>query len=116
MVASLLHSVHHRERPRPCALRWRLRWCRVIVDVGFLGVVALLVLPAVVVAMGQGSVIVDVGVPGRSVLEVVTEAPLVMVADVPMVMAVLGRRVGVLRFLPLAFGALPDIGHLDPSF
>jgi len=88
----------------------------VIVDVGFLGVVALLVLPAVVVAVGQGSVIVDVGVPGRSVLEVVTEAPLVMVADVPMVVAMLGRRVVVLRFLPLAFGALPDIGHLHPSF
>jgi hypothetical protein len=88
----------------------------VIVDVGFLRVVALLVLPAVVLAMGQGSVIVDVGVPGRSVLEVVTEAPFVMVADVPVVVAMLGCRVGMLRFLPLALGALPDIGHRDPSF
>jgi hypothetical protein len=88
----------------------------VIVDVGFLGVVALLLLPAVVVAMGQWSVIVDVGVPGGSVREVVTEAPLVMVADVPVVMAVLGCRVGVLRFLALALGTLPDIGHRGPSF
>ena len=87
-----------------------------IVDVGFLGVVALLVLPAVVVAMGQGSVIVDVGVPGGSVREVVSQASLVMVADVLVVMAVLGCRVGMLRFLPLALGTLPDIGHRDRSF
>jgi hypothetical protein len=88
----------------------------VIVDVGFLRVVALLVLPAVVVAMGQGSVIVDVGVPGGSVREVASEAPLVMVTDMPVVVAMLGRGVGMLRFLPLALGALPDIGHRDPSF
>jgi hypothetical protein len=88
----------------------------VIVDVGFLGVVALLLLPAVVVAMGQWSVIVDVGVPGGSVLEVVSQAPLVMVTDMPVVVAMLGRGVGMLGFLPLALGTLPDIGHRGPSF
>ena len=43
-------------------------------------------------------------------LEIITEAetPLVVVADVPMVVAVLGRRVGVLGFLALALGPLPD--------
>jgi hypothetical protein len=88
----------------------------VIVDVGFFGVIALLVLPAVVVAVGQRSVIVDVGVPRDPVLEVVTETLGVMVADVPMVVPMLGRRVGVLRFLPLAFGSLPDISHRGVSF
>jgi hypothetical protein len=88
----------------------------VIVDVGFLGMVALLVLPAVVVAMGQWRVIVDVGVPGGSVREVVSQASLVMVADMPVVVAMLGRGVGMLGFLPLALGALPDVGHRDPSF
>src|ERR671913_297036 len=85
-------------------------------DVGLLGVVALLVLPAVVVAVGQRSVIVGVGVPGGPVFEVVTEAPGVMVTNVQVVVAMLGRWVGVLGFLALAFGALPDLRHRGVSF
>jgi hypothetical protein len=81
-----------------------------------LGMVPLLVLTAVVVAVGQRGVIVNVGVPGGPVLEVVARAPGVVVADVPMVVAMLGRRVGVLRFLALAFGSLPDVGHRGASF
>jgi hypothetical protein len=85
-------------------------------DVGLLGVVALLVLPAVVVAVGQWSVIVDVGVPGGPVFEVVTEAPGVMVTDVPMIVTMLGRWVGVLRLLALAFCPLSDLCHRGVSF
>ena len=87
-----------------------------VVDVGLLGVVVLLILPAVVVAVGQRSVIVDVGMPGGPVFEVVTEAPGVMVTNVPVVVAMLGRRVGVLRFLALAFGPLFDLRHRGVSF
>jgi hypothetical protein len=88
----------------------------VIVDVRFFGVIALLVLPTVVVAVGQRSVIVDVGVPGGSMLEVITEIPTVVVADMPMVVPMLGRRMSMLGFLPLAFGALPHGGHYGASF
>jgi hypothetical protein len=88
----------------------------VVVDVRFFGVIALFVLSAVVVAVGQRSVIVDVRVPGGSMLEGVTEALSVMVADMPVVMAMLGRRVGVLRLLALAFGPLSDIRHRGVSF
>jgi len=77
----------------------------VIVDVRFFGVIALLVLPTVVVA-----------VPGGSMLEVITEIPTVMVADMPMVVPMLGRRMSMLGFLPLAFGALPHGGHHGASF
>jgi hypothetical protein len=59
---------------------------------------------------------VDVRVPGGSMLEVVPETPGVVVADVPMVVTMLGRGVGVLGFFALAFGALPDIGHWGASF
>jgi hypothetical protein len=83
---------------------------------GLLGMVSLLVLAAVVMAMGQRGVIVDVGVPGGSVFEVVTEASGVVVADVPMVMAMLSCRVGVLGFVSLAFGPLPYVCHHDGSF
>jgi hypothetical protein len=88
----------------------------VVVDVGFFGVIPFLILPAVVVAVSQRSVIVDVGVPGGSVLEVVAESPFVMVTDVPVVVAMLGRRVGVLGFLPLALGSLSDLRHRGVSF
>jgi hypothetical protein len=81
-----------------------------------LGVVPLLVLAAVVVTMGQRGVIVNVGVPGGPVFEVVTEAPAVVVADVPMVVAMLGCWMGMLGFLPLAFGPLPDVCHRRTSF
>jgi hypothetical protein len=88
----------------------------VVVDVGFFGVIPFLILPAVVVAVSQRSVVVDVGVPGGSVLEVVAEPPFVMVTDVPVVVAMLGRRVGVLGFLALAFGPLSDLRHRGVSF
>jgi hypothetical protein len=86
------------------------------VDVGFLGVVALLILAAVVVAMGERSVIVDVSMPRGPVFEVVPGAPGMMVTDVPVVVAMLGRRVGVLRFLPLTFGPLSNLRHRGVSF
>ena len=85
-------------------------------DVRLLGVVPLLVFATVIMAVGQRGVIVDVRVPGGPVREVITETPAVMVADVPMIVAMLGRRVGVLRFLPLAFGPLPDVCHHGASF
>jgi hypothetical protein len=88
----------------------------VVVDVSLLGVVALLVYLTVVVAMSQRSVVVGMGVPRGSVLIIVTEATHVMVADVPMVMAVLGCRVGMLGLLALALGPLPDVGHRNASF
>jgi hypothetical protein len=88
----------------------------VVVDVRLLGVVTLLVVAAVVVAVGEWGVIVNVRVPGGPVLEVVAETPGVVVADVPMVVAMLGRRVGVLGFLALAFGSLPDVCHRRASF
>jgi hypothetical protein len=88
----------------------------VVVNVSLLGVVVLLVLPAVVMAVGQWSVIVDMGVPGGAVFEVVTEAPGVMVTDMPVVVAMLSRRVGVLRFPALAFGPLSDLRHRRVSF
>src|SRR5688572_12746766 len=99
MVASLLRSVHYHERPRPRALRRRLGWRRVVVDVSLLGVIALLILAAVVVAVGQRGVIVGMRVPRGPVLVIVAEATSVVVADVPMVVAMRGRRVGVLGFL-----------------
>jgi hypothetical protein len=61
-------------------------------------------------------VIVGMRVPRGPVLVVVTKATGVVVADMPMVMAMLGRRVGVLGFLPLALGALSDVGHCGFSF
>jgi hypothetical protein len=88
----------------------------VVVDVGLFGVIPLLILPAVVVAVGQRSVIVDVRVPGGSMREVVPETAGVMVADVPMVVTMLGCGVGVLGFLALAFGALLDLRHRGVSF
>jgi hypothetical protein len=97
-------------------LRRRLGWGRVIVDVGFLGVVALFVLPTVVVAVGQRGVVMGMRVPRGAVLIIVTETPGVMVADMPVVVTVLSCGVGMLRFLPLAFGSLPDIGHCGLSF
>jgi hypothetical protein len=83
---------------------------------GFLGMVPLLVLPAVVVAVGEGGVVVGMRMPGGSMLVVVAEPPGVVVADMPMVVAMLSRGVGVLRFLPLAFGPLFDFGHGGVSF
>jgi hypothetical protein len=87
-----------------------------VVDVRFLGVVPLLILPTVVMAMGQRGVIVDVRVPRGSVLKVVTEPTRVVMADMPMVVAMFSRRVGVLRLLALTFGPLPDVGHRGASF
>jgi hypothetical protein len=95
---------------------WRRGRCRVVVDVGLLGVIPLLVLLPIVVAVGQRSVIVDVGVPGGPVLELVATPPGMVVANVPVIVSMLGRRVGVLRFLPLALSALSDGGHGAASF
>jgi hypothetical protein len=78
--------------------------------------IPLLVLAAEVVAMSQRGVIMDVGVPGGAVLEVVTETPGVVVADVPMVVTMFSRRVGVFGFLALAFGALSHGSHRGASF
>ena len=49
-------------------------------------------------------------------LEVVTETPGVVVANVPVIVSMLGRGVGVLRFLPLALSALSDGGHRSAFF
>jgi hypothetical protein len=87
----------------------------VVVDVSLLGVIALLILAAVVVAVGQRGVIVGMRVPRRPVLIIVAEATSVVVADMPMIVAMLGRGVGVLGFLSLALGALPDIAHCGAS-
>jgi hypothetical protein len=87
-----------------------------VVDVGLLSVIPLLILTAVVVAVGQRGVIVGVRVPRGPVFVVIAEATSVVVADMPMVMAMLGRRMGVLGFLPLALGSLSDIGHCGVSF
>jgi hypothetical protein len=87
-----------------------------VVDVGLLGVIPLLILAAVVVAMGERGMIVDVGMPRGPVFVVVAEPPGVVMADVPMVVAMLGRWVGVLGFLALALGPLPDVGHRGASF
>jgi hypothetical protein len=46
------------------------------------------------------------GVPRRAVFELVAEAAFVMVRDVPMVVAMDGRRVGVGRSLAVAFSPL----------
>jgi hypothetical protein len=78
---------------------------------GLLGMVLLLILPAVVVAVGEWGVVVGMRMPGGSVLIVVAEATGVVVADMPMVVAMLGREVGVLGFFALAFGSLPDVAH-----
>jgi hypothetical protein len=88
----------------------------VIVDVGLLGVITLLILTAIVVAVGQRGVIVGMRVPRGPVLVVIAEATGVVVADMPVVMAMLGRRVGVLGFLPLALGPLSDLRHRGVSF
>ncbi len=87
-----------------------------IVDVGLFRVVLVFILATVVVAMSQRSVIVDVSVPGSTVLEVVAEATGVVVADMPMVVTMLGRRVGMLGFLPFALGPLSDLRHRGVSF
>ena len=39
-----------------------------------------------------------------------------VVADLPMVVTMFSRRVGVLRYFALALGALPDVGHRGASF
>jgi hypothetical protein len=94
-----------------------LGWRRVVVNVGFLRVVSLLLLLAIVVAVRERRVIVRMGVPGGPVLEVVAEQPaLVVMADMPMVVAMLNCRMRVLWFLALALGPLPDIGHCRASF
>jgi hypothetical protein len=61
-------------------------------------------------------VIVDVGVPRRAVREVVSTTGGVVVADVPMVVPMLGRRVGVLGFVPFTLGPLSNLRHRGVSF
>src|SRR5215207_8615586 len=87
-----------------------------VVNVGLLGMVPLLGLAAVVVAVGQRGVIVNVRVPGGPMLEVVTETPSVVVTNVPMIVTMLSRWMGVLGLLPFSFGPLPDVCHRGASF
>jgi hypothetical protein len=86
-----------------------MRWCAVIVDVRFSGMVFGLVDVLVVVAVSQHHVVMFVRVPGRTVLELTehfTKAAAVVVGHVVMVMIVNNRRVGMGRLAPLAFDGL----------
>jgi hypothetical protein len=88
----------------------------VVVNVGFFGMIPLFVLAAVVVAVRQRGMVMGMGVPRGSMLVVVAETASVVVADMPMVVAVLGCRVGVLGLLAFSLGPLPDLCHRDASF
>src|SRR5581483_7770859 len=79
----------------------------VVVHVSLAGVVLLLLLEAVVVAVGQLGVIVLVSVPVGAVLPLAEQAPFfVMVGDMIVVVAMGHRRVGVGRLPPFAFRML----------
>jgi len=78
----------------------------VVVDMGLLVVVLLFVLLAVVVAVGELGVVVRMRVPVGAVLEVVAEAVLMVMTDVPVIVGVLDGRMGVGAGLALAVGAL----------
>jgi hypothetical protein len=87
-----------------------------VVDVGFFAVILLLVAHLVVVAVGQGVVVVLVGVPGGPVLELADKAT-VMVDDVVVVMGMNHLRVGMGALLAFALGALLNLtlGHGSAS-
>src|SRR5688572_5984294 len=73
---------------------------RVVMDVGFLTVVALFVLHVVVVAVTDAQVVVVVGVPVRAVLEFAHD-PAVVVRDVVVVVAMYDLRMVVDRLIAL---------------
>jgi hypothetical protein len=102
----------HTRRTR--GLRRRLGWGGVVVNVGFLGVIARFVFLRVVVAVRQLAVIVRVGVPVGTMLEFVAEPTLVMVADVPVVVCVRRRFMRVSRCLAFALSSLIDRLHRSP--
>ena len=64
------------------------------------GMIPLFVLAAVVVAVGQRGMVMGMGVPRGSMLVVVADPTGMVVADMPMVVAMLGCRMGVLGSLP----------------
>ena len=63
------------------------------------GMILLFVLAAVVVAVGQRGMVMGMGVPRGSMLVVVADPTGMVVADMPMVVAMLGCRMGVLGLL-----------------
>ena len=77
----------------------RFSWSRVVVNVGLFGMIPLFVLAAVVVAVGQRGMVMGMGVPRGSMLVVVADPTGMVVADMPMVVAMLGCRMGVLGLL-----------------
>jgi hypothetical protein len=55
-------------------------------------------------------------VPRRAVRKIIVEPAGVMMADMPVVVRVLDRRMGVLRFSSLTLGPLPYFRHDASSF
>jgi len=92
-------------------LRGRLGWGCVVVNVGFLCVIAFFVFLWVVVAVRYLRMIVGVGVPEAPMLETGTAAALVMMGDVPVVVGVCNRLMRVRGRLAFAFGSLTDRLH-----
>jgi hypothetical protein len=75
-----------------------------VVDMGFLGVVALLVLLAVVVAVGKFVVVVFVGVPIDPVFDLTRISD--VVGDVPVIVGMSDGWVRMFRLPAFTFGVL----------
>jgi hypothetical protein len=80
----------------------------VIVDVSFLVVVALLILPAVIMTVGDFGVVVLVGVPEHPVLDFARIIH--VVGNMPVIMFMGDGRMSVFRLPTLALGVLM-LGH-----
>src|SRR5918992_361207 len=85
-----------------------------VVDVGLFVVIPLLVILAIVMAVGQWVVIVRVGVPVGPVLPLGERGPTMVVGDMVVVVRMGLGGMGMLRLLAFAFGALHRV-LLQPS-
>jgi hypothetical protein len=86
----------------------------VVVDVGLFGMVTFLVFLRIVVTVGELVVIVRMGVPIGAMLKVVTNAILVVVTHVPMIVGMGDSPVRVGFDLALSFSSLDNLGHRNP--
>jgi hypothetical protein len=89
----------------------RFSWRGVVVDVGFLGVITILIVLRIVVTVRDLVVIVGMRVPIRTVFEVVSNAVLVVMTYMPVVVAMSHCLVGMRRRFSFAFRALNDFRH-----